>query len=124
MALREDLIVAKVPIHAHRHLAFPTVTLAGHWRKSAIGPIQERMNRQRTRIEIATLVLLLLLASPPDALAYIDPGTGSYLFQLLLAGGLAGLYTVRKYWFSVKATWVSAFRRGPRNPPPRQDGVH
>jgi hypothetical protein len=30
--------------------------------------------------------------------AYIDPGTGSYLFQLAIGGALAGLYAVKRYW--------------------------
>ena len=37
------------------------------------------------------LVLLLLLANPLAAHAYIDPGAGSMLLQLLL-GGVAGAF--------------------------------
>ena len=53
-----------------------------------------------TLISLATAVLLL---SPADAWAYIDPGTGSYLFQLIIAGGLAGVYTLRRYWYNVRS---------------------
>ena len=35
--------------------------------------------------------LLALLANPPAAYAYIDPGAGSLLLQLLL-GGVAGAF--------------------------------
>ena len=55
---------------------------------------------------------LMLLLSPSDAWAYIDPGTGSYLFQLVIAGGLAGMYTLRRYWHNVRAWFVR--RKDPR----------
>ena len=44
------------------------------------------------------LSLLLSLVAPPSALAYLDPGSGSMLLQLVL-GGLAGLAVIAKlYW--------------------------
>lgn len=55
------------------------------------------------RLIVFELAGLALLFSPSDAWAYIDPGTGSYLFQLVIAGGLAGVYTLRRYWYSVRA---------------------
>jgi hypothetical protein len=36
-----------------------------------------------------------LLSSP--LLGYIDPGAGSMLLQLLIAGALGGMYTARQY---------------------------
>jgi hypothetical protein len=35
--------------------------------------------------------------------AYLDPGTGSFVFQLLIAGVLSGLYAVKNSWRSIKA---------------------
>ncbi len=35
-------------------------------------------------------------------LAYLDPGSGSYLFQMLIAGILAGLYTMKSTWARLK----------------------
>ena len=37
-------------------------------------------------LDIVLLTLLLYLAFPRQAHAYLDPGTGSYVFQLLVAG--------------------------------------
>jgi hypothetical protein len=59
------------------------------------------LSKVTTPIGFAAAVLLL---TPADAWAYIDPGTGSYLFQLIIAGGLAGIYTLRRYWYNVR-TW-------------------
>jgi len=33
---------------------------------------------------------------------YLDPGSGSYLIQLLLAGALGGLFMVKTYWQQIK----------------------
>lgn len=52
--------------------------------------------------------------------AYIDPGSGSYLFQLLIGGALAGIYTVAAYWRSLMA-WLRGEGKpdsSPVAPPP------
>ena len=33
---------------------------------------------------------------------YLDPGSGSYLLQLLIAGALGALFALRLYWKRVK----------------------
>jgi len=50
--------------------------------------------------------IALLLVTPRDAWAYLDPGTGSYVLQLAVAGLLGGLVTLRLYWQKVK-DWFS-----------------
>lgn len=46
--------------------------------------------------KIAILTVLLLVTAP--AYAYIDPGTGSFLLQGLVASFFAGLFTIKMYW--------------------------
>ncbi len=36
-------------------------------------------------------------------LLYIDPGSGSYLVQMIIAGVLAGLFYFKNLWLRVKA---------------------
>jgi len=48
---------------------------------------------------------LLLFLFPRPALAYLDPGTGSYLFQLAIAGFLASLFFIKTLIRKVKA-WI------------------
>jgi hypothetical protein len=36
-------------------------------------------------------------------LAYLDPGSGSYMLQLLIAAALGGLLLLRLYWAKVKS---------------------
>jgi hypothetical protein len=61
------------------------------------------MTAKRNRAWLATLALGFVVSTPADAWAYVDPGTGSYLFQLAAAGFLAGMFTLRRYWDVVKS---------------------
>ena len=65
-------------------------------------------SRPAHALDVLLLAAGFVLSVPSDALAYIDPGTGSYLFQLAAAGVLAGMFTLRRYWDLLK----SMFRRG------------
>ena len=51
--------------------------------------------------------LLLLTAAgallfPRNAYGYIDPGTGSYVFQILIAAFVAVSFAVKVYWHKIK----------------------
>ena len=43
--------------------------------------------------------------------AYMDLGTGSYIFQLLVAGFLGVLFALKMYWQSVKNALRNLFSR-------------
>ena len=57
-------------------------------------------SRTITRIAVYSAILYFALAEP--TYAYIDPGSGSYFLQLLIAGLLAGLYSLKIYWAKVR----------------------
>ncbi|MDF0667442.1 MAG: hypothetical protein P0119_15395 [Nitrospira sp.] len=58
-----------------------------------------------------SLFILLSSIFVSDAHAYIDPGSGSALLQLIL-GGIAGIGVVAKlYWDRVKTKYHSWFGR-------------
>ena len=44
------------------------------------------------------LLLLFLLALPRVALAYLDPGTGSYVIQMILASFFLISFTFKTFW--------------------------
>jgi hypothetical protein len=48
--------------------------------------------------------VLLLLISIMPAHAYIDAGSGSYLFQIALAGILAAVYSIKLFWQRIKTS--------------------
>ena len=62
-------------------------------------------------------LFLLLLLYPLDAFAYLDPGTGSVLLQVLLAMVAGVAVVVRIFWGSVLRFW--ALIRGRSSPTPK-----
>ena len=53
------------------------------------------------------MALAFAAVTPAETSAYVDPGTGSYLFQLAAAGLLAGMFTVRRFWDALKSRFRS-----------------
>jgi hypothetical protein len=52
---------------------------------------------------LAALALLLVaLSIPSTARAYVDPGTGSYFLQILIAGLLGAAFAVKLYWRKIR----------------------
>lgn len=65
---------------------------------------------------------IVAAAAPRDALAYLDPGSGSLAIQMAIAGLLGGLFTLKTYWYQIKA-WFSGKGAAPKadappSPPP------
>ncbi len=54
---------------------------------------------------------IVVLWLSPDAHAYIDPSTGSYLLQILLAGLLGALFTLKIFWRNFKGFFGRLFAR-------------
>lgn len=49
--------------------------------------------------------------SVPDAFAYIDPGTGSVIIQLII-GGLVGTgIAIKIFWFKIKTRILQSFKK-------------
>jgi hypothetical protein len=71
------------------------------------------MTRSLTNIALLASVATLLWSGP--AWAYLDPGTGSMMLQLLL-GGIAGAMVVGKlYWHRFRGFVTSRFSGKPRD---------
>jgi hypothetical protein len=71
-------------------------------------------NRMRMPRHLPSLLLLgvgasLVLSAP--AAAYIDPGTGSIVLQMLVAGALGAAFAVKRFWRRIAASLRSAFKR-------------
>ncbi len=52
-----------------------------------------------------------LLAPLKKELAYLDPGTGSFLLQLLLATSLGALFLVKTFWKRIKGFFTRLFSK-------------
>lgn len=60
---------------------------------------------------LLSIVLLLLVISERSAEAYIDPGTASYVFQVIAGAILGGVFLLRTYWNRVVTTVRSLVSR-------------
>jgi nitrate/nitrite transporter NarK len=65
----------------------------------------------RKLLQILVLIALLQFAFLENAFAYLDPGTGSYIFQALLAGLIGGLFTIKTFWRKIKNFVCNHFSR-------------
>jgi hypothetical protein len=69
------------------------------------------------RRQLFTILLFLAIAIlflPSSAYAYLDPGTGSYVFQLLAAAIFGSLFLLKVYWKKIKAFKDSSPRTEPQ----------
>lgn len=53
----------------------------------------------------------LLMASGRGAYAYIDPGTGSYVLQVVIAGVLAAGFVIKATWRNITSSVARLFGR-------------
>jgi hypothetical protein len=73
---------------------------------------------------LAGILIVYAVLTPTDALAYLDPGTGTFALQGLIAGIAGGVLGLRSYWKRIG----DLFRRpkascaaGPEQPLPHGD---
>ncbi len=59
-----------------------------------------------------TILLLLMCA---DAVAYLDPGTGSMLLQVILGGVAAVGVAVKLYWHKLRVALGAAKKEDPED---------
>ncbi|MDX1501881.1 MAG: hypothetical protein R3325_05920 [Thermoanaerobaculia bacterium] len=69
-----------------------------------------------TNRPLRTALLLAVLGLVPwvRAEAYVDPATGSYVLQMILAGLLGALFTLKLFWRRLVGALSTLFRRSPR----------
>ena len=65
---------------------------------------------KKNYLKIVLFILLIeLFANVRFANAYIDAGTGSYIFQLLIAGLLGGMFFIKKIFRSISDFFKKIF---------------
>lgn len=55
-------------------------------------------------------------ASPEKQLYYLDPGSGSFIFQLIIASLLGGLFILKAYWKRISKFFRHLISRGEDDP--------
>jgi len=58
------------------------------------------------KFRVTCLSLILLLSTAGPAAAYLDPGTGSFMIQLLIGFFAAVFFGAKRYWQRLKSFFV------------------
>ena len=69
------------------------------------------MKTLHTPIALAAAALVL---SATRADAYLDPGSGSYVLQIVLASLLGAAFAVKAFWFRIRNFFASLVTRDSR----------
>jgi len=70
-------------------------------------------NRKRAPglIAFQSFILAQSMVLTSDAHAYIDPGTGSFMLQMLFAGLLGALFAIKTFWRRIRIFFKNFFRK-------------
>lgn len=60
---------------------------------------------------VCIISIILFVTIPTMAFGYIDPGTGSYLLQILIATLLGSLLALKIFWQRIKTFFVNIIGR-------------
>lgn len=63
----------------------------------------------------AILCLSIFLAFPKNALAYLDPGTGSFIIQIVLSAILGGIFAFKLFFAKIKQAIQKVFSKTKNN---------
>jgi len=79
-----------------------------------------RPGKTRFILIVCAFAAVVLGATPalaaPTHVAYLDPGTGSYMFQVVVGAVLGVAVSVKLMW---KRAWARVSRRSDRDPRPK-----
>jgi len=60
---------------------------------------------------IALMAVSLKFVLAPPAHAYLDPGSGSFIVQMIVAGLMGSLFMLKLYWKKVKEFFTDSKHR-------------
>lgn len=69
-------------------------------------------SRVKQLIKLGLLLCLLFVLFPVNAYAYIDPGSGSYVVQMVIAILIGWLFTLKRFWQGIAAYLHKVFSGG------------
>ncbi len=67
--------------------------------------------KPKTPLKLLSLMLLLFSIFPQPAYAYLDLGTGSYIFQMAIGMFVGALFAIKMFWSNIKESIVSIFSK-------------
>lgn len=73
------------------------------------------MRVSRSSVWMVLLLVALPNLFPGKAYAYLDPGTGSYVLQLLIAAVLGAAFAVKLFWLRIKNFVANLISKKPKD---------
>jgi len=70
-------------------------------------------------------MIVIIAASfffPQNSYAYIDPGTGSYIIQMIIAFAVGAAFAVKLFWIKLKLFFINLFSKPEKNEEIIEDG--
>jgi len=62
-------------------------------------------------IRVFVIFVFIYFISARQTYAYLDPGTGSYFFQIIIASLLGMLFAIKIFWRKIKDSFTHLFSR-------------
>lgn len=59
---------------------------------------------------VFVMIALLMLVWESDAHSYLDPGTGSYALQMIIAGIVSVFFSLKIFWRRIVVFFTNLFR--------------
>ena len=66
-------------------------------------------------VVIGMLIFIFSGICDQKAYAYLDPGTGSFIFQLIIAALIGGLFAIKLFWTKIALFLKNLFSRRGKN---------
>ena len=70
------------------------------------------MNIIQRMLAIQVIPAIVILTPPKFIDAYLDPGTGSIIIQVIIGVAVGGLFAVKIFWNRIKTFFKKLFNRG------------
>ena len=67
--------------------------------------------KKRRVADITFYIALLWVMTPLSAHAYLDPGTGNYVIQVVMATLLGGAFAIKSFWGTLKYKVMTMFSK-------------
>ena len=69
------------------------------------------MQRFRSHVVFLLALGFFSVLATQNAHAYLDPASGSYFLQMLIAGILGGLFALKIFWVKIKSFFSAPFSK-------------
>jgi len=66
---------------------------------------------RRFGIHTASIILLSIIIFPNNVCAYINPGVGSSVFQIIIALLVTGLFVIKQFFNKIKIFFTNLFSK-------------